>query len=235
MLLSAGPISSSPISAAAGDNLFDTAFPLFTSQLVVTLDPWEGTTFPLLSVHLGGTIGPSEELDVTFPLLFSILGNPAGSFSISFPLWAVNLYAAAAIKAGSGLYQLKIGDTHDTYYAAPTIAIPGSNVGVKIPDPTIQTYLAHDDEENVIHIAGYRIRAVGSGNLQATLYTMDSVRNQSLANVAMTTTNAREPMILANFSSQRAMLKVFTSAIDEKFDVNRILLFVKELYKSKPM
>src|ERR1041385_5832727 len=100
--------------------------------------------------------------------------------------------------------------------------------------PFIQTALIHDDEENVIHCAGYRIRAVGSGNLDSVLYSLDSIESQNLASLTISSTNKREPTVLANFISQRIMLKLRTDAIDEVFDISRIIFFIKPIWSGFP-
>lgn len=88
--------------------------------------------------------------------------------------------------------------------------------------------------EEIIHFAGVRMRVTGSGNLDLQFLSLDNVDTQTLAPIVMATTNAREPTRLANFISQRGMLKISTNAINESFKINRILLFVKPIWSSFP-
>jgi len=88
--------------------------------------------------------------------------------------------------------------------------------------------------EDIIHVAAVRIRVVGSGNLRMTLFSLDSVNSQILAPLAMSATNAREPRVLANFISQRAMLTIKTTAINETFAINRVITFAKPMWTEYP-
>ena len=212
---------------------FDVTFPLLTSELVVTLDPWQGTTFPLLRVRLLGGTGEVNELNVTFPLWFSVLGNPAGSFSTTFGLINVNLYGYVAIPVGSGIYQLIDGETHDVYYTNP--ALGTGTTSNAIPEPHAQTYLASDDEQNFIHLGGVRYRVVGAGTLKTIARTMDSIRSEQLANITLVIVTNKEQTILSNLSARRLMIDLYTENIDELFEFNRIILFIKPIFTQKPM
>lgn len=88
--------------------------------------------------------------------------------------------------------------------------------------------------EGISHIVGVRYRVNGSGNLQTTLYSLDDVESQSLANIAMTSLTNREPTILANFIQQRTFLEMKTTDINATFKINRIILFVKDFATSYP-
>lgn len=88
--------------------------------------------------------------------------------------------------------------------------------------------------EEIVHFAGIRLRVEGSGNLNLTFYSLDNVDSQVLVSLVMTNTTAREPTRLANFISQRGMLKVGTTNIDEVFRINRIILFAKPIWSQFP-
>lgn len=83
---------------------------------------------------------------------------------------------------------------------------------------------------NVVHFGAIRIRVVGSGNLIPTFYGFDNVQFQQLASLSMSSTNAIEPLVLANFKGQRARLKIETVNINETFKVNNITIFAKALW-----
>lgn len=88
--------------------------------------------------------------------------------------------------------------------------------------------------EEIVHFAGVRMRVTGSGNLDLQFLSLDNVESQTLTPLTMSTTNAREPTRLANFISQRGMLKISTNAINETFKINRIILFVKPIWSQFP-
>lgn len=88
--------------------------------------------------------------------------------------------------------------------------------------------------ESVIHIGAVTMRIVGQGNLDMSLKSLDDIKSSTLRPFTMTTTTAIEPTRLANFKSQRIKLRISTNEIDEFFVINRIVLWVKEIYKSLP-
>lgn len=88
--------------------------------------------------------------------------------------------------------------------------------------------------EQINHTNAVRLRVTGSGNLQMTLYGLDKVKSQDLTAYAMSSTNFQQPTILANFSSQRTKLRVYTLAIDETFKINKIILFMRPIYTGYP-
>jgi|SRR3990167_759210 len=88
--------------------------------------------------------------------------------------------------------------------------------------------------ENISHINAIRMRVVGSGNLELTLYSLDDVDSQALVDITMSAATAIQPTRLANFWSQRVSLELKTDAINEYFRINRVIMFTKELYSSYP-
>lgn len=88
--------------------------------------------------------------------------------------------------------------------------------------------------EDILHFGAYKIRVNGVGVLRSTLKGLDNVNTQTLANLTMSTTPGREPTILSNFTSQRARLRLETTAINETFNINRIIFYVKPLWASFP-
>ena len=89
-------------------------------------------------------------------------------------------------------------------------------------------------QEEIVHYGGVRLRVTGSGNLDMQFLSLDDVDTQSLVPLAMSTTNAREPTRLANFISQRAMLKISSDVINEHFRISRIIIFAKPLWANFP-
>lgn len=104
----------------------------------------------------------------------------------------------------------------------------------KIPDPFVQTAFLHDEEENILHVAAIKYRVTGQGNLDSTLYDLDLVTSQPLAVLVMALALEDEPVRLANFKSQRILLKTGTDAIDEVFNITRIIAFFKKLWTDYP-
>jgi hypothetical protein len=88
--------------------------------------------------------------------------------------------------------------------------------------------------ENISHFAAIRIRVNGTGNLKMTVFSLDDVRSKTLVPLVMQQQNRIIPTRLVNFTEQRAAFELKTTEIDEKFRINRIVIFTKEIYTSYP-
>ena len=88
--------------------------------------------------------------------------------------------------------------------------------------------------ESVSHFAAIRVRVNGSGSLKMKVYSLDDVRSKTLVPLTMQAANRIIPTRLVNFMEQRASFELKTTAIDEKFRINRIVLFTKEVFTSYP-
>lgn len=88
--------------------------------------------------------------------------------------------------------------------------------------------------ENILHFGAVRMRVTGSGNLVMVFRALDDQANSTLATLAMSSATDREPRVLANFVNQRALLELSTTAIDETFRINRIIVFAKPLWTEYP-
>jgi hypothetical protein len=87
-------------------------------------------------------------------------------------------------------------------------------------------------DESIVHFGGVRIRVTGVGSLKLNLESLDGV--QSLDLVPMTIASGREKFRLSNFVSQRAFLTIETTELDEVFEINRVIVFVKPIYTDYP-
>jgi len=88
--------------------------------------------------------------------------------------------------------------------------------------------------ENIQHFGSIRIRVTGSGVLRARLLSLDDVRTQTLPTLTMAAATNIQPTILANFTEQRAALELSTTAINEFFRVNRIIVYMKTVATGYP-
>jgi len=86
----------------------------------------------------------------------------------------------------------------------------------------------------VNHFNAVRLRVTGAGNLQMQLQSMDEVHTQTLANTVLSSTTNRQPTVLANFIDQRASVYIFTTAIDEVFEISRMMVFAAPYASSYP-
>ncbi len=88
--------------------------------------------------------------------------------------------------------------------------------------------------ENISLFAAIRIRLNGTGNLLMTVYSLDDVRSKTLVPFTMATTTRIIPTRLVNFMEQRASFELKTTEIDDRFRINRIVIFTKEVFTSYP-
>jgi hypothetical protein len=88
--------------------------------------------------------------------------------------------------------------------------------------------------ENISHFAAIRIRVTGVGALRMTVYSLDDVRSKQLVEFNMQTATRIIPTRLVNFMEQRASFELTTTGLDERFRINRIVVFTKEVFSSYP-
>ncbi len=88
--------------------------------------------------------------------------------------------------------------------------------------------------ENIQHFAGVRFRLNGTGNLRPEFHNLDDNPISVLVPIAMQMSPGREPTRLANVVAQRARLKIGTTALNEVFLIDRIVIYAKEQWTSYP-
>jgi len=90
-------------------------------------------------------------------------------------------------------------------------------------------------EESISHITGIRLRVNGTGSLIPRFISLDGIESQTLISLTMSLLNDIQPTRLANFQKQRAQLELKTTVINEKFKINRIIIFTKPVFSEYPM
>lgn len=88
---------------------------------------------------------------------------------------------------------------------------------------------------DILHTVAVRLRVNGSGNLRLFLRSLDDVYNSALKPQVMATLTNIEPTILANFNEQRTQLQIITIAINERFLISKIVVFVKPVASGYPI
>lgn len=88
--------------------------------------------------------------------------------------------------------------------------------------------------EDILHFGALKYRVKGSGVLRTTLKGLDSVVTQTLATYTMSSSPGIEPVLLSNLNNQRALVRIETTSIDEVFNFNRIIVYVKPIWSSYP-
>lgn len=90
-------------------------------------------------------------------------------------------------------------------------------------------------DSGILHFGAVRMRATGNGNLQSELQSLDETSTQALANYPLNATTDKELTVLADFVNQRASLHLFTTNINETFQISKIIVYIKPIYTSFPM
>ena len=88
--------------------------------------------------------------------------------------------------------------------------------------------------EGISHFAAIRMRVNGVGALQMTAYSLDDVKSKVLVPFTMASQTRIIPTRLVNFMEQRACFEIKTTEIDESFRINRIVIFMKNVFTSYP-
>lgn len=88
--------------------------------------------------------------------------------------------------------------------------------------------------ENILHFGAITVRVNGTGLLRMKLKSLDDVKTKVIAPITMSSTPGKEPTKLTNFNSQRARYRLETTAIDEYMKINRIVVWIKEIYTQFP-
>jgi len=88
--------------------------------------------------------------------------------------------------------------------------------------------------EYINHFGIVRVRVTGLGNFKMTLYSLDDVRSLDLQDTVLEVTTDRQPTRLCNFKSMNARLKFSVTEIDEYFELDGMLIYVKPTETSYP-
>jgi hypothetical protein len=86
----------------------------------------------------------------------------------------------------------------------------------------------------ILHFNAVRMRVTGSGNLLQYLHSLDNVNTVQLANISMNTITNIEPTSLADYKDQRGQLELKTIALNDTFNISRIIIFIKPLAVEYP-
>jgi hypothetical protein len=85
-------------------------------------------------------------------------------------------------------------------------------------------------EQEILHFSAVKFRVNGTGSLRLRFISLDNVTTQTLVPITMTLLPGRQPQRLCNFISERGLLEGKTTAINEVFRINKIILFSKPLW-----
>lgn len=225
------PLSDALIGNSQIDSVLASTFRILQSDIRVNseLSGSLGTTFAPFTDSLSGSISDSA-IASTFKLLTDLIDvsiEDSGILNSTFPPFIVDSNGnIESSNYGAGVYYLKIGQKTDKIYSSIS---PMIQIDTEI-ESEIVTHTIHDDEENVLHIGGFSVRALGSGRLHSLLEDLDSIDSQILRDIALQEADEYEPFRLANFKSQRSKLTLYNDQLTSWFDITRIVVYVKKLW-----
>lgn len=102
-----------------------------------------------------------------------------------------------------------------------------------LQQPMIQTALISDKEGNFLHFGPIRVNGSGGSSLQSFLSNYKSTRVQQFGNLVLPANPISEPVLLTNFLSQKAKLKLIAPN-DSFFEISRLTFYVKPTFTSAP-
>lgn len=96
------------------------------------------------------------------------------------------------------------------------------------------TASAGGSQDSIVHYTSVRMRIVGVGQLDMTMYSQDEIYSSVLVPFTMQATTNIRPNRLMNFQHQRAYLKGSTDVLGEFFKINKIVIYAKEVFEEYP-
>lgn len=129
--------------------------------------------------------------------------------------FAPNLYIALT----AGVYRIKSGLTNDFSNA-------------------IDSWIKSDWKTALVgwinHFAGIKARAVGSGTLSVTLYGHNDVATQAVPGLPLNASQGYELFRLINFNDEFCSVRLRCTTINHYFQLNRLEVFAKPLWFTRP-
>ena len=88
--------------------------------------------------------------------------------------------------------------------------------------------------ENINHLAGIRLRVLGSGELNIRISSLSDVIIKDLVPITMQDPARIEPYRIINFVSQKSKITLSTDDFDSVMRVNKIVVFLKPIFTQYP-
>lgn len=101
-------------------------------------------------------------------------------------------------------------------------------------DSYVQTSLKTSQSEWIQHFAGMKLRILGVGDLQITLYGEDNSNPVTVPVITLSSTPGKEFDRLINYIDEKMSVKFRTSNFGEWFNLDRFTLFAKSLWLRRP-
>lgn len=134
----------------------------------------------------------------------------------------------------SGIYEFDIDTHHDQLYARTTTSTTVTTQNVAIPAPFFVTAFLDNDDTDILHYTGTRMRVTGEGSLKQIFQSLDYINTEALANTTLRTSNNVNPFTLGNFIDQECSLRVYQDTLDDYMNVSQLIIFTAPLWSGYP-
>jgi hypothetical protein len=151
-------------------------------------------------------------------------------FSGRVPLGTVTVVVANL----SGIYTFNEDVHTDTLYARTTTSTTVTTQAVAIPAPMFVTSFFDNEEEDILHYTGVRMRVVGSGVLKTVVQSLDYINTELLADLTLRSVNNVNPFLLCNFVEQDASLRVYMDTLGDFMNFSKLVMFSKNIFTGYP-
>lgn len=124
-----------------------------------------------------------------------------------------------------------IGASSNTYQLSATAL---NDDGTAIPDPEIEFAPKSGDDEGLInHYTGIRLRVVGSGVLGIIAYGLDRTISYTVKDIVLSANPGKEYTALFEIKSEKCIVSLKTSSINEWFHINKYALYFIPLWVNR--
>lgn len=201
------------------DRITETAF--HTIELVV--DPVE--TLVYAAIPLDGATSPN----------FVLVGDfQEGLEKIKWDLWSFPRNPQTIVvdvDNTSKVSQFKFGALNGNVYRLNTAAT--DDFGTAITSYIQLPHIPAEDDGNIYHFTGIRLRAKGSGALDILVEGLDGVETITPSSLTLTAAPGRELFRGFNFSNERCSVKFSINGSGENFTITKVVLYSKILWQSR--
>lgn len=218
----AGTFSDSALSDPI-DNIWSRITETAFHTVEAAIDPVEALLY--VAVPLDGATAPSHLLVCDFQEGFQR------------PKWTIWTFPRAPqsivvdVNNVTKVSELKFGAVIGNVYKLNTAATDdfGTAITAYVQFPHIPT----EDEGNIYHFTGIKVRAKGSGSLDIRVEGLDAVQTINPTSLVMSLLPGRELWRGFNFTNERASVKLSIDGAGERFTITKFVLYSKILWKSR--
>lgn len=197
-----------------------------TNKIQVVQDPVAQRVYISLPLDGSATINT---------LLMMDYQNGLSAESVRWACWSFANYVIKSIVVDTNFTDqspvFTIGAASNTYKLSASAL---NDNGTAIPDPELEFCPYSKDDEGIInHFAGVRLRILGSGTLRITAYGLDRTISFGARDTVLSTLPGKEYSRLFDIKSEKCIVNLKMSNINEWFHINKFVLYYIPLWMSR--